>query len=160
MAPFARFPVAPMEENESMWDKSDFEFEMDRLVEDIENLQRWHDEAREDETRAGLARLKSLALRLRERVNERLEMDSFPSLDEDSLPPLPPLPFNPLENMMFLSGAEQVPQELENRDCARCGGPIPLFSFLTQDVEQSEEGWCHKDCSPAIRNRWSNPSEN
>ncbi|MDF1663366.1 MAG: hypothetical protein P1V97_16455, partial [Planctomycetota bacterium] len=74
-----------------MWDKSDFEFEMDRLVEDIENLQRWHDEAREDETRSGLTRLKSLALRLREKVSERLEVDAFPSLDDDGLLP-PPLP--------------------------------------------------------------------
>ena len=119
-----------------MWDKSDFEFEMDRLVNDVELLQRWHEEAREDDLRTGRERLRTLSLRLREKVNERLELESLPALEDEGLFP-GPLPFNHLQGMMLFSGPDQLPEALD-QECSKCGKPIQLESCLWRVVEQDE----------------------
>jgi hypothetical protein len=148
------------EDHRKMWDKTDFEFEMNRLVSDIESLQRWQEEARDEDLRTGLEVIRLASLRLQEKMTERLEIDSFPppSLEDESF--IPTTPFSQFQGMMFLSGPEALPQAMNEQDCARCGEPIAFLSFLTKDVEENEEGWCHKNCSGALRQQWHNPSEN
>jgi len=157
-----------------VWDRSDFEYELQRLVEDAGRIKEWVSEDRSSDAIAGLERIISAQLRLHEKLRERFDiediedteleddiagsfLDAFAEEDFDGPAGLPPL--DALSEIF--DGPESLPFGTEQHRCRLCGQDLDLRAFISSDVIVDETGWHHRSClMPTTRRFWPRPSEN